>query len=94
MFSEDDPTARDGFGKLITQHGWDVEATDPAKLILFPEMDETVDVPEITTACWGILDVHPDSMMCANSRMVVRRKGEVQLIMMISSPCYSPALHA
>jgi len=39
-------------------------------------MDETVDVPEVSVACWGILDVSPDNMMCASSRMVVRRKGE------------------
>ena len=44
-------------------------------LVLFPEMDAGADVPEITTACWGILDVAPDAMMCATSRMVVRRKG-------------------
>ena len=35
-----------------------------------------VDVPEITTACWGILKKSPDSvMMCASARMVVKRKG-------------------
>ncbi len=44
-------------------------------LVLFPEMDAGADVPEITTACWGILDVAPETMMCASSRMVVRRKG-------------------
>ena len=38
-------------------------------------MDATVDVPEITTACWGILKKSPDSVMCATSRMVVKRKG-------------------
>jgi hypothetical protein len=43
--------------------------------VLFPEMDATIDVPEITTACWGILDVHPGAMMCASARMVVKRKG-------------------
>jgi hypothetical protein len=32
-------------------------------------------VPEITTRCWGILHKSPDSMMCATSRMVVKRKG-------------------
>jgi hypothetical protein len=32
-------------------------------------------VPEITDACWGILHVNPDAMMCATSRMVVKRKG-------------------
>jgi hypothetical protein len=38
-------------------------------------MDDTADVPEITTACWGILGVSPATQMCATSRMVVKRKG-------------------
>ena len=76
MFSESEEAARQGYAALIKSEGWDIDAFDPAVTILFPEMDESVDVPEITVACWGILDVHPDSMMCATSRMVVRRKGE------------------
>jgi hypothetical protein len=43
--------------------------------VLFPEMDLRVDVPEITTACWGILHKSPSDVMCASSRMVVKRKG-------------------
>jgi len=78
MFAESEQDARDGFAALIKEQGWNIDAADPSALLLFPEMDETVDVPEITTACWGILDVHPDSMMCATSRMVVKRKGEAQ----------------
>ncbi len=76
MFSESEEDARAGFDTLFKAQGWAIDAFDPAALLLFPEMDEAVDVPEITTACWGILDVHPDSMMCATSRMVVKRKGE------------------
>lgn len=76
MFSEDDATARAGYAALISDQGWDIDAMDPSQLILFPEMDETVDVPEITTECWDILGVSPDAMMCSNSRMVVRRRGE------------------
>jgi hypothetical protein len=38
-------------------------------------MDERADVPEITEACWGILGKRPDDIMCASSRMVVKRKG-------------------
>ncbi|WP_409433204.1 radical SAM protein [Litorimonas sp. RW-G-Af-16] len=76
MFSEDEATARAGYDKLITDHNWAIDAMDPAQLILFPEMDASVDVPEITVACWGILDISPDTMMCSNSRMVVKRKGE------------------
>ena len=32
-------------------------------------------MPEITEACWGILGKSPDSVMCASSRMVVKRRG-------------------
>lgn len=75
-FSDTEDNARAGYADLIQQHGWRIDASNPAHVMLFPEMDERVDVPEITTACWDILDVHPNSMMCATSRMVVRRKGE------------------
>ena len=43
--------------------------------MLFPEMDVSRDVPEITTACWGILGRAPESVMCASARMVVKRRG-------------------
>ena len=76
MFSESEEKARQGYHDLIAKQGWDIDARNPAQVILFPEMDEKVDVPEITTACWDILDIHPDSMMCATSRMLVKRKGE------------------
>jgi len=38
-------------------------------------MREDADPPEITPACWGILNVSPDSVMCSSARMVVRRRG-------------------
>ncbi|MEE9346698.1 MAG: radical SAM protein [Robiginitomaculum sp.] len=75
MFSEGEDDARAGYAKLIAKHGWDIDARDPGQTILFPEMDAAIDVPEITTACWGILNISPDAMMCATSRMVVKRKG-------------------
>ena len=53
-----------------------MNADDPAQLVLFPEMDARADIPEITTACWGILGKSPADIMCATSRMVVHRKGE------------------
>ena len=52
-----------------------IDAFDPAALVLFPEMDAGADVPEITEACWDILEKSPKDVMCANSRMVVKRKG-------------------
>ncbi len=75
-WNEEEQAARQGYAKLIAQHGWQIDAQDPVALTLFPEMDETLDVPEITTSCWGILGIAPSSIMCATSRMVVKRKGD------------------
>ncbi|MFN0262401.1 radical SAM protein [Tepidamorphus sp. 3E244] len=69
---------RAGYAKLFAEYGFDIDAHDPAMTVLFPEMDETLDVPEITTDCWRILDKSPSSVMCASSRMVVKRKGADQ----------------
>ena len=74
--SEPDADARAGYARLFEQEDVAVDAHDPGRLILFPEMDASADVPEITTSCWGILDKSPAEVMCATSRMVVHRKGE------------------
>jgi len=66
---------RRGFSRFFADHGVPIDADDPQRLIVFPEMDPSADVPEITEACWGILKKSPDAMMCASSRMVVKRKG-------------------
>ncbi|MCC7426785.1 MAG: radical SAM protein [Alphaproteobacteria bacterium] len=73
--TENEDELRGGYARLFAGHAIPIDAQDPVQLVLFPEMDETVDVPEITEACWGILRLSPDSVMCASSRMVVRRKG-------------------
>ena len=44
-------------------------------LVLFPTMDPSADVPEISEGCWDLLHVSPSAMMCATSRMVVKAKG-------------------
>ncbi|WP_424977472.1 radical SAM protein [Leisingera sp. S232] len=75
VWGENDTEARAGYAALYSKHGFAIDAQNPGQTVLFPEMDETVEVPEITTACWDILDKTPDSVMCASSRMVVKRKG-------------------
>ena len=75
IWGDSDESSRAGYGALFAQENFDINAADPGTTVLFPEMDETAEVPEITTACWGILDVSPKSVMCASSRMVVKRKG-------------------
>jgi uncharacterized Fe-S cluster-containing radical SAM superfamily protein len=75
-FSEESESeVRAGYARLFAGLGVSIDAHDPMTLVLFPEMDATVDVPEITTACWGILKKSPDSVMCASARMVIKRKG-------------------
>lgn len=74
-WNESEANLRAGFARLFAELKVPVDAHDPVQLVLFPEMDASLDVPEITEACWGILKVSPDAMMCAQSRMVVKRKG-------------------
>ena len=77
LSDEAEADERAGYAELFSSQGLNIDAFDPAALVLFPEMDETVDVPEITVDCWDILKVSPDSVMCATSRMVVKRKGDI-----------------
>jgi radical SAM family protein len=74
-WNESEADLRAGFARLIAQRRWPINAADPAQLVLLPEMDSRRDVPEITTRCWGILHKRPGDMMCASSRMVVKRNG-------------------
>lgn len=72
---EPEAEVRAGYAALFAQHGIAIDAADPVRLTLFPEMDPIRDVPEITTACWSILNKSPDNVMCSDSRMVVKRQG-------------------
>ena len=58
---------RRGYAQLSAARGWSIDAFDPRELMLFPEMDESADVPEITTACWGILHKSPSDVMCSRA---------------------------
>lgn len=75
FMGESEATARAGYAALFRAEGLGIDAHDPGQLVLFPEMDAARDVPEITTACWGILNRSPSDVMCSSSRMIVKRKG-------------------
>jgi uncharacterized Fe-S cluster-containing radical SAM superfamily protein len=91
-WGEAEDSLRRGYAALFAGHEVPIDAGDREALVLFPEMDARVDVPEITVACWSILNVNPDAMMCATSRMVVKRKDAAGPIVV---PCtllpYDPA---
>ena len=74
-WGENETALRAGFARLFARENTPIDARDPQSLVLFPEMNEAADAPEITSDCWGLLGVSPDSMMCATSRMVIKRKG-------------------
>jgi uncharacterized Fe-S cluster-containing radical SAM superfamily protein len=75
LSGETEDVIRAGFARLFASLDLPIDSDDPVALTIFPEMDLTIDVPEITEACWGILGRSPESVMCATSRMVVKRKG-------------------
>jgi hypothetical protein len=74
-WGEPEAVARRGYAALFKARGWPINAGDPSALVLFPEMNSAADVPEITKGCWGILHKSPAEVMCATSRMAVKRKG-------------------
>lgn len=75
LWREDQSAMRSGFAALFAEQAIRIDAWDPHQLVLFPEMDDSVSVPEITEGCWAILNKRPDQMMCAHSRMVIKRAG-------------------
>ena len=91
-WGESEADARAGYAALIADRAWPLDAYNHGALVLFPEMDERADVPEITESCWGILGKDPNDVMCAASRMVVKRKGAAHPVVL---PCtllpYDPA---
>ena len=84
LTGESEAALRQGFARLFAAHAIPLDAGNSQALVLFPEMDAAVDVPEITTACWDILHKRPEDLMCASARMVVKRRGAQR-------PAWSPA---
>lgn len=65
-----------GYEGLLKDWNVELDVSNKGVLVVFPEMSPKEDVPEITTACWDILNKSPEDVMCASSRMVVRRKED------------------
>lgn len=75
LWAEEEAAARACYARLFAERGLDIDAQDPARLVLFPEMTPDADPPEISEGCWAILHKSPDEVMCASQRMVAKRKG-------------------
>lgn len=77
-WGESESDTRAGYAALISEQGWNIDPEDPLALVLLPEMDGSHDVPEISVGCWQVLGKSPNDLMCAKSRMIVKRKGEAR----------------
>ena len=74
LVNEQEEKVFEGYKNLLESYGIIFSGNLVDKIVIFPEMNSG-DVPEITTACWDILKVSPSDQMCANERMVIKRKG-------------------
>ena len=74
-WGDTDRDMRAGYAALFARENIGVDVEDQLAMVIFPEMDARVDVPEITVDCWRILNKRPDDVMCASSRMILKRKG-------------------
>ncbi len=91
-WGESEDEMREGYGRLFRERGVAVAARNPQALILFPEMDAALDVPEITETCWETLGIEATSVMCASSRMVAKRKGATRpVVLACTLIAYNPA---
>ena len=77
LWDESEDKLRENFSKFITDNNLKLDAKSKTDLVTFTEMDESKDTPEITTACWGILNKNPEEVMCSWSRMVVKKKDKL-----------------
>lgn len=84
LSGESEDQLRRGFAQLFAELGVPIDAEDRGRLVIFPEMDASTEVPEISEACWQILGKQPEEVMCASSRMVIKRKGAERPIV---APC-------
>jgi len=76
LFSgESEEQMRSGYERFFERESINIDAWDRHRVVLFPEMDASLDVPEISEGCWEKVGTTPDAQMCATSRMVVKRKG-------------------
>lgn len=88
---EHEADLRRRFQTLFDEIGLKLDATDPTALVIFPEMAPEADPPEITTACWGILNKDPSEVMCASARMVVkRREASAPVVLACTLLAYDP----
>jgi sulfatase maturation enzyme AslB (radical SAM superfamily) len=73
-----------GYQYLLDFQGIDLKLELGQNIVIFPEMDQKQDVPEISERCWSLLNKKPSDQMCSSERMIVKKKNHSGLTVM---PC-------
>jgi sulfatase maturation enzyme AslB (radical SAM superfamily) len=81
-WGETEQAMRAGYQALFKKESINLDAKKTSHLVLFPEMDDSQDVPEITSECWQILKKQPTELMCSSTRMAVKRKEDTRVSIM------------
>lgn len=89
LLTESKEKAFSGYRKLIEANAIPMTLSE-SNTVLFPEMILGEDVPEITTACWDILNKSPEQQMCASERMILKRKGQEPVVVPCTLLAYDP----
>ena len=76
--NESEENIRNGFDKLFKRIALKINSYNKNELIIFPIMDYKKATTEISQDCWNILNKKPESVMCSNTRMIIKRKNEMQ----------------
>ncbi len=77
QFNDTEEIIRDGFYKLFKKIKLRIDPYNKSQLIIFPIINSKKASIEITQDCWKILNKKPESIMCSNSRMIIKRKNEI-----------------
>ena len=72
---EPEGIVRAGYARLFADQGLAIDAFDPERLLLFPEMDASAAPLRVTEQALASLAKPKEELMCARSRMAVKRKG-------------------
>jgi len=76
LFSgEPEGIVRAGYARLFADHGLALDAFDAGQLVLFPEMDAKATPARVTRQTLARLGKPEGELMCAGSRMAIKRKG-------------------
>lgn len=73
---ENEHQVRKGFESLFKNIKVNLDVFKKDILVLFPIMNFVEPATEITQECWKILNKDPSQIMCASSRMIVKKKNQ------------------